>query len=97
MAIRRGSQCVYNTCYHLVWAQKSQKCVLQGEVREQVCELLLEIARHHGFEIEELQGRGYGSWLPVFEFSAEVFNRASGGGNAVSARETRAALPEVRK
>jgi putative transposase len=28
---------------------------LQGEVRERVCELLLEIARHHGFEIEELE------------------------------------------
>jgi putative transposase len=55
MAIRRGSQCVYNTRYHLVWAQKSQIWVVQGVVRERVCEFLLEIARSHGFEIDELE------------------------------------------
>jgi hypothetical protein len=42
-------------------------------------------------------GGGYGLWPPFFEFFAEVFNRASGGGDAVSARETRMALPKVRK
>ena len=55
MAIRRASHCAYDTRYHLVWASKYRKWVLQGEVRERVCELLLEIARHHEFEIDELE------------------------------------------
>jgi len=55
MAIRRASHCVYDTRYHLVWAPKYQKWVLQGELRDLVRELFLEIARHHGFEIEELE------------------------------------------
>ena len=55
MAIRRASHCVYDTRYHLVWAPKYRKWVLQGAVRERVRELFLEIAAHHGFEIEELE------------------------------------------
>lgn len=55
MTIRRASHCVYDTRYHLVWAPKYRKWVLQGAVRERVGELVLEIAAHHGFEIEELE------------------------------------------
>ncbi|MBC7838197.1 MAG: IS200/IS605 family transposase [Nitrospiraceae bacterium] len=46
---------VSTTPDHLVWAPKYRKWVLQGAVRERVRELFLEIAAHHGFEIEELE------------------------------------------
>ena len=59
MAIRRGSHCVYDTRYHLVWAPKYRKWVLRGgdsgAIRERVRELFCEIAEHHGFEMEELE------------------------------------------
>ena len=55
MAIRRASHCVYDTRYHLVWAPKYRKWVLQGAIRQRVRELCWEIAGHHGFEIEELE------------------------------------------
>jgi REP element-mobilizing transposase RayT len=40
-----------------IWfrGRSSKNGFSREEVREQVCELLLEIARHHGFEIEELE------------------------------------------
>jgi putative transposase len=55
MAIRRGRHCVYDTRYHLVWAPKYRKWVLQGAIRERARELFLEIAAHHGFEMQELE------------------------------------------
>ena len=55
MAIRRASHCVYDTRYHLVWAPKYRKWVLQGAIRQRGRELFWEIAGHHGFEIEELE------------------------------------------
>ncbi|MDE3039388.1 MAG: transposase, partial [Nitrospirota bacterium] len=39
MAIRRASHCVYDTRYHLVWAPKYRKWVLQGAIRQRVREL----------------------------------------------------------
>ena len=55
MSYKRGSHCVYDTKYHLVWAPKYRKWVLQGEVRRRVRKLFDEIAGHHGFEIEEME------------------------------------------
>ena len=55
MASKRGSHCVYDTQYHLVWAPKYRKWVLQGEVRQRVKELFGEIAQHHGYEIGEME------------------------------------------
>ena len=46
---------MYDTRYHLVWAPKYRKWVLQGAIRERVRELFCEIAAHHGFEMEELE------------------------------------------
>jgi putative transposase len=62
------------------------------------CELLLEIARHHGFEIEELKVYTDHGHLLFIEFSAEVFNRAGGGGvqGGECARDSRG-IPGVRK
>ena len=77
MAIRRASHCVYDTRYHLVWAPQYRKWVLQGAVGERVRELFLEIAAHHGFEIEELEVDK--AMCMCFEFSTEVFDWAGGG------------------
>jgi putative transposase len=97
MAIRRASHCVYDTRYHLVWAPKYRKWVLQGAVRDRVRELFLEIGAHHGFEIEELEGdkdqvHVFLSFPPKYSIGQVV-----GLLKAVSAREIRAGFPEVRK
>jgi putative transposase len=97
MAIWRASHCVYDTRYHLVWAPKYRKWVMQGEVRERVRELLLVIARHHGFEIEELEvdidhGHLFLRFPPKYSIG-----QMAGVIKAVSAREIRAAFPGVRK
>ena len=55
MGVKRASHCVYDTRYHLVWAPKYRKWVLQGAIRQRVKELFQEIAGHHGFEIEEME------------------------------------------
>lgn len=77
MAIRRGSHCVYDTRYHVVWAPKYRKWVLQGAIRERVRELFCEIAAHHGFEMEELEVDKNQVHLFLF-FFAEVLDQCSG-------------------
>ena len=97
MAIRRASHCVYDTRYHLVWAPKYRKWVLQGAIRQRVRELCCEIAGHHGFEIEELEVDKdhvhlFLSFPPKYAIGAVV-----GLLKAVSAKEIREEFPEVRK
>lgn len=97
MAIRRGSHCVYDTRYHLVWAPKYRKWVLQGAIRERVRELLSEIAVHHGFEMEALEVDQdhvhlFLSFPPRYSSSAVVRLL-----KAVSAKEIRDEFPEVRR
>src|SRR3989338_9845886 len=53
--VKRGSHCVYETQYHLVWAPKYRKWVLQGEIRKRVKELFREIGQHHGYWIQEME------------------------------------------
>lgn len=97
MVTRRGSHCVYDTRYHLVWAPKYRKWVLKGEIRERVKELFQEIAKHHGFEIQEKEGDKdhihlFLSFPPRYSISrvVEIFK-------SVSAREIRVEFPEVKK
>ena len=97
MVIRRGSHCVYDTRYHLVWAPKYRKWVLQGAIRERVRELFCEIAAHHGFEMEELEVDKdhvhlFLSFPPRYSIRAVV-----GLLKAVSAKEIRDEFPAVRK
>lgn len=97
MALRRASHCVYDTRYHLVWAPKYRKWVLQGAIRQRVRELLCEIAEHHGFEIEELEVdkdhvHVFLGFPPKYSIGAVV-----GLLKAVSAKEIREEFPEVRK
>lgn len=97
MAIRRASHCVYDTRYHLVWAPKYRKWVLQGAIRQRVRELFCEIAGHHGFEIEELEVDKdhvhlFLSFPPKYSIGEVV-----GLLKAVSAKEIWEEFPEVRK
>ena len=55
MVSRRASYCVYDTKYHLAWAPKYRKWVLQEAIQQLVRELFQQIVEHHGFEIEELE------------------------------------------
>lgn len=97
MAIRRASLGVYDTRYHLVWAPKYRKWVLQGAVRERVRELFLEIAEHHGFEIEELEvDKDHVHVFLSFPPKCSI-GQVVGLLKAVSAREIRAGFPEVRQ
>ena len=93
-ACRHG---VYDTRYHLVWAPKYRKWVLHGAVRERIRELCLEIAAHHGFEIEELEVDT--NHVHVFLSVPPQYSIGQVVGllKAVSALEIRAGFPEVRK
>ena len=55
MAIRRTAHAVYDTKYHLVWAAKCRKWIKQGYIRTEVEKIFLDVAEHHGFEIEEMR------------------------------------------
>ena len=97
MGVKRASHCVYDTRYHLVWAPKYRKWVLQGAIRQRVKELFQEIARHHGFEIEEMEVDKdhvhlFLSFPPKYSIGQVV-----GLMKAVSAKEIREEFPEVRK
>ena len=88
---------MYDTRYHLVWAPKYRKWVLQGAIRDRVRELFCEIAVHHGFEMEELavdkdHGHLLLSFPPRYSISAVVRLL-----KAVSAQEIRDEFPAVRK
>lgn len=88
---------MYDTRYHLVWAPKYRKWVLQGAIRERVRELLSEIAAHHGLEMEALEVDKdhvhlFLSFPPRYSISAVVRLL-----KAVSAKEIRDEFPEIRK
>ena len=55
MAIRRTAHAVYDTKYHFVWAPKYRKLIKREDIRGRVKEVFLEIAEHHGFEIQEVK------------------------------------------
>ena len=97
MGVKRASHCVYDTRYHLVWAPKYRKWVLQGAIRQRVKELFQEIAGHHGFEIEEMEvGKDHVHLFLSFPPKYSI-GQVVGLMKAVSAKEIREELPEVRK
>jgi putative transposase len=97
MGVKRASHCVYDTRYHLVWAPKYRKWVLQGAIRQRVKELFQEIARHHGFEIEELEVDKDHVHLFLGFPPKYSIGQVVGLMKAVSAKEIREEFPEVRK
>ena len=97
---------MYDTRYHLVWAPKYRKWVLQGAIRERVREVFCEIAAHHGFEMEELEVDFEMEELEVDKDHVHLFlsfpprysiSVVVGLLKAVSAKEIREEFPEVRK
>ena len=55
MALRRGSHSIYDTQYHLVWAPKYRKKILQGAVGARMNQVLQEIAESYRIDIEEME------------------------------------------
>lgn len=97
MGYRRGSHCIYDTKYHLVWTPKYRRWVLQGEVREAVKKLFAEIAEHHGFSIEEMEVDRdhvhiFLSFPPRYSIAKVVQVLKT-----VSAKEVRAKFPSVKR
>ena len=97
MAIRRASHCVYDTRYHLVWAPKYRKWVRLRSGRGARTRIFLEIAAHHGFEIEELEVEKDHVHVFLSVPPKDSIGQVVGLLKAVSAREIRAGFPEVRK
>ena len=55
VALRRAAHSIYDTQYHIVWAPKYRKKILQGEVGQRVHKVLHEIAIAYDITIEELE------------------------------------------
>ena len=97
MVTKRASHCVYDTKYHLVWAPKYRRWILRGEIRQRVRELFIEIAEHHGFEIEEMEVDKDHIHL-FLSFPPKVsISKVVGLFKAVSAREIRREFPGIKR
>ena len=55
MVLRRTSHAVYDANYHLVWAPKYRKHILQGELRQRVSSIFHEVADSYDITIEDLE------------------------------------------
>jgi len=56
MVLRRTSHAVYDTSYHLVWCPKYRKKLFAEKyLRKRARELMLEISKSYGFEIDEIE------------------------------------------
>ena len=55
MVLRRTPPAVYDTNYHLVWAPKYRKRILQGELRQRVGSIFHEVADSYDITIEDLE------------------------------------------
>ncbi len=55
MVLRRTPHAVYATQYHLVWAPKYRKAILQGDVQQRLKELFSSIAEQYEIMIEEME------------------------------------------
>jgi len=97
MAIKRTSHAVYDTRYHLVWAPKYRKWILQGDLREFVETIFKEIASANDFEIEAMEIAEdhvhiFLGFPPRYSIS-QVVQRFKG----ISARKIFQVFPEVKK
>ena len=97
MGIRRTAHAVYDTKYHLVWAPKYRKGIKQEYIRTKVEEVFLDVAEHHGFEIQEMRVAPdhvhiFLSFPPRYSISQVV-----GMLKSISASEIFEKYPEVKK
>ena len=97
MVIRRTAHAVYDTKYHLVWTPKYRKWIKRSDIRERVGEIFVEIAQHHGFEIQEM--RVAPDHVHVFLNFPPRYSIAQVVGmlKSISASEVFEQFPEVKK
>lgn len=50
-----GRGYVYSLQYHIVWCTKYRKQVLRGEIEDQCKEILYDIAKEYGFQIQAME------------------------------------------
>ncbi|MEM2905784.1 MAG: transposase [Candidatus Bathyarchaeia archaeon] len=52
-----GVHASYSLLYHLVWAPKYRRRVLEGKVGERVKQVIEEVSARYGCKVETLRGR----------------------------------------
>ena len=53
--LRHGRTCVFNVNYHIVWSAKYRRKVLSSIIETRLKEILINVAKEKGFEIEEIE------------------------------------------
>lgn len=53
--LRHGRTCVFNINYHIVWSTKYRRKVLFSKIETRLKEILINVAKEKGFEIEEIE------------------------------------------
>ena len=53
--LKHGRTCVFNINYHIVWSTKYRKKVLKPNIERRLKEILIDVGKQKGFEIEEIE------------------------------------------
>ena len=53
--LKHGRTCVFNINYHIVWSTKYRRNVLTSNIENRLKEILINVGKQIGFEIEEIE------------------------------------------
>ena len=53
--LRHNRTCVFNINYHIVWSTKYRRNVLTSNIERRLKEILIDVGKQKGFEIEEIE------------------------------------------
>ena len=53
--LKHGRTCVFNINYHIVWSTKYRRKVLTPNIENRLKEILIDVGKQKGFEIEEIE------------------------------------------
>lgn len=53
--LKHGRTCVFNINYHIVWSTKCRRKVLTPNIENRLKEILINVGKQKGFEIEEIE------------------------------------------
>ena len=53
--LKHGRTCVFNINYHIVWSTKYRRKVLTPNIENRLKEILINVGKQKGFEIEEIE------------------------------------------
>ena len=53
--LRHNRTCVFNINYHIVWSTKYRRKVLTPNIENRLKEILIDVGKQKGFEIEEIE------------------------------------------